>query len=621
MCGIAGVFGPDASLTTMDVVRSMANSLVHRGPDDEGYFADQTAAFGFRRLAIIDRKNGRQPMRNEEGNVISICNGEIFNFRDLRDQLEKRQHRFKTECDAEILPHLYEEYGQGFVSHLRGQFAIALYDSQRRQLILARDHFGVCPLFYATVGSSLLFASEIKALLEHPGISKRVNLEGLDQILCFPGLVSPTTMFEGIRSLPGGQMLLVNEHGLVQQEYWDLEYPAIGDPVRDDGEQAQIDELEALLSQSVKDRLQSEVPVGLYLSGGLDSSLIAEMARRAAPGAQYSTFAVSFGKRPMCESRYQRLMAEKIGSRHYDISFDEVDVIARIQRTVYHAESPIRETYDTACQALSETASRKQVRVVLTGQGADELFAGYIGYRYDLHRLSRRSRQEVIDPVEREIRERLWGDGGIVYDNDYASLQQLKTRLYSQHVRDALPTFDVFRQSPVNQSRLANRHPIHQRSYLDLKLRLADHLLGDHGDRMSMAHTVEARHPFLDVSIADFVRTLPVEAKVNGWCEKYILKRLAAKMLPPEIVDREKFGWYAYSTPELLRRRVPWIEETLSPDRIRREGYFDPNFVTNLKKLYSTPGFKLRQPFERDLMALIISFNVFLEVFEMPTIN
>lgn len=615
MCGIAGYFDPSGSpLPGMDALQQMTRRIAHRGPDDEHYYVNGCAGLGFRRLALLDRQSGRQPVLSEDGSVASICNGEILNYRALRRELEEKGHVFHGYCDAEVLPHLYEEFGVGLLEKLSGQFAFAIYDARARKLFLARDHFGICPLFYTKVGSAVVFASEVKALLAYPGVECRLDMTGFDQVLSFPGLVSPSTMFKGIISLASGHYVIATGDGVREAEYWDLDYPVLNELPAAETEDRYAEELTGLLAESVRERLVSDTPVGLYLSGGLDSSLVAALAHQEERNCVRQTFSVSFQGKANCEREHQQAVVRATGAVHRDVEFDSGSVLDRLKDAVYHAECPLRETYDTACLALAESAKASGCSVVLTGQGADELFAGYIGYRYDQFRAQGRAAAHG-NGQEKLLNEKLWGDSTIGYD-DYGAIARLKQQLYSQELLSQLPQFDCFERSPVNQAKLRNRHRIHQRSYLDLKLRLADHLLGDHGDRMSMAHAVEARHAFLDLKIVNFVRRLPVEMKLNGWCEKFILKRVAAGLVPECIVEREKFAWFAPGSPDLLKAGRPWVEELLEDGRIRRQGIFNPEFVRALKSQYSSNSFKLQHPIEMDLMAVLLTFQIFMEIFQ-----
>lgn len=616
MCGIVGFFDPDHGvMADPALVQAMSTKLAHRGPNAYGCFLDRGLGLGFRRLCIIGVNNGDQPLSNEDGSVVSICNGELYQYKQIKRELQRKGHTFHTDSDTEILPHLYEEQEMSFLPGLNGQFAFALYDSKKSALFLARDHFGVNPLFYTFVGRTLVFASEIKAILEYPGVTRAVNITGLDQIFTFPGLVSPETMFAGIYSLKSGHYLRYSADGCEVREYWDVVYPRKEDIDLNHNEQYFAERLSELLLRSTCRRLAADVPVGVYLSGGLDSSLVAALTRELTPDISRHSFSISFKGEEMCEGEHQKRMADAISSEHHDVVFDGAEVASRLDSVLYHTECPLKESYDTACMALSKTAKANGVSVVLTGQGADEIFAGYIGYRFDT--FNSNGHKAVQSLEEQKLREKLWGDPAVAYEGNYAKSKQTKALLYSDAVK-ALPEHDSCEKLAINKERIRGRHPIHQRSYLDLKLRLADHLLGDHGDRMTMASAVEGRHPFLDLEVMKFAVELPPELNLNGFNEKYILKKAARPFLPAAIVEREKFGWYAPGSPALLRSQPRWVEETISRDKIRKQGYFNPDYVEELKCRYSKRGFMLNQPFESDLIMIVLTFTMLVDMFNLP---
>lgn len=619
MCGIAGVLDLRGSRPVDPaVLRAMTASLEHRGPDSAGYFEQAGLGLGFRRLRIIDLEGGEQPMTNEDGSLVLVCNGEIFNHRELRCELEQRGHRFRSRCDVEVLLHLYEEHGAGLLNRINGQFAFALYDRGEEALLLARDPFGVNPLHYTVQDGQLIFASEIKSILAHPQVPRAVDLTGLDQVLSLPGLVSPRTIFQGISSLKSGHYLQVRGSDLQIAEYWDLDYPAANEVLDERPESFYVERLAESFARSVELRLRSDVEVGFYLSGGLDSSLIAAMIHRLSPERVRHSFSISFPAMEMSEEPYQRVVAASVGSVHHDIPFDWDEIAVRFRDMIYHCECPVKETYNTCSMALSEAARRAGVTVVLTGEGADELFAGYVGYRFDGSGRRGHRLDDLEEALESEARERLWGDASLFYETDHVGWREVKRALYSDHLNQRFGEFEFLNFELVNRERIRGRHPVHQRSYLDFKLRLADHLISDHGDRMAMANSIEARYPFLDPDLVRLAARIPPGLKLNGLQEKYILKKVAEPLLPGGIVRREKFGFHAPGTPYLLQQGVGWVQDMLSTERIRRGGYFNPEVVDHLKAEYSRPGFRLNLPFETDLLAIVLSFEVLRDVFGLP---
>jgi len=621
MCGFAGYLDMRKERQIdRGLLEKMTDKLVHRGPDSAGYFIADNVGLGFRRLSIIDLEGGDQPLFNEDESVVVVCNGEIYNYRELRSSLVKKGHTFRTGSDIEVLAHLYEEDGVDFINKLNGQFAFALLDRKQRKLLLARDHFGVNPLYYTIVDDVLIFASEIKAILAHPMVKREVDLTGLDQIFSFPGIVSPRTMFKNISSLKSGGFLLANSHANVG-EYWDLDYPRIGEVDYKQTEAGYVDNLRSHVEQAVGYRLQADVPVGFYLSGGQDSSMIAAQIHKLSPHVQRHSFSIAFTDNEINEQKYQRMMAQISNSVHHEIIFDWSEISDRLTDMVYHCECPVKETYNTCSYALSEAARKAGIKVVLSGEGADELFAGYVGYRYDQFDNRRRQRRDLETVLEDEIRTRLWGDKNVFYENDYYPLLEIKSAIYSEQVNRLFPQFDCVNFEIVNKERLQGRHFIHQRSYLDFKLRLADHLLSDHGDRMALANSVECRYPFLDIDLVEFAREIPPDLKLNEFTEKYILKKVAQDLVPQQILKREKFGFRAPGSPFLLQQNLEWINDLLSYERIKRQGYFNADTIETLKSQYSQPGFKLHPHLELDLLIIVLTFNLLVDLFELPSLN
>ncbi len=622
MCGFAGLIDTRGERRVdEEVLKRMTSTLTHRGPDSSGYFVDHNIGLGFRRLSIIDLTGGDQPIFNEDGSVVLMCNGEIYNYLELKHTLLEKGHVFRTASDVEVLLHLYEEKGTGLLDQLNGQFAFVIYDIKQNRLLLARDQFGINPLYYTLADGCLIFASEIKAILEHPQVTRKVDLTGLDQIFSFPGLVSPRTAFSNIESLPGGHYLIVQDGVVTEREYWDLDYPNHGDLGYQFSESYYVETLTELFTQSVRYRLQSDVPVGFYLSGGLDSSMIGAMIRRVSPDTTRHSFSIGFTEKAISETKYQQLMARQVASSHHEIIFGWSEILERLPAMIYHCECPVKETYNTCSMALSRAAKDAGVTVVLTGEGADELFAGYVGYRFDQLGLRDAQPFDVDTILEEELREKLWGDRNLFYEIDQYAFRDIKSALYSSGVNELYAGFDCLEHSLVNQSRLQGRHPVHQRSYLDFKLRLSDHLISDHGDRMALANSVEARYPFLDLNLIEFSRQIPPDLKLNNFTEKYILRRVAEDLVPPAVLNREKYGFHAPGSPYLLQQKDPWIQDLLSYERIKRQGYFNPDTVERLKQRYGQPGFRLNLPFESDLLLIVLSFGIFLDVFQLPSLN
>ena len=624
MCGITGIFSLEKGreFEKREIVQRMADSIHHRGPDDSSVFLNGQAAFGFRRLSIVDLLHGNQPFYSPDKSIVLICNGEIFNYKQLRHDLEKKGHVFFTNCDVEVIIFLYLEYGLDFLNKINGQFAFSLYDQQKEMLFIARDQFGICPLYYTLLDNVFIFASEIKALLQYPGMPRDADLGALDQIFTFPAAIAPTTFFKHIKSLQPGHYAIVKSTGIEIKEYWDLDYPSAEFAYEQRSESYYIEELEHLLRQSVKYRLMADVPVGFYLSGGLDSSIIGGIMRSLMNGDPLNSFSICFGNSPenkdINESHYQRIMSQHIGSVHNEIEFNWDNLDAKLNDVIYYSESPLKETYNVCSIALSQRASSQNIKVILSGEGSDELFGGYAGYKFDMQRNGSMVDKDLEYLMEDQVRKTLWGDENFIYEKNEYEFRSTKEALYSVKVNDRYSSFDCLKRPAVEHTKLKGRSLFHKRAYTDFKLRLAGHLIADHGDRMTFANSVEGRYPFLDINLIEFARKVPTNLLLKDMVEKYVLKKVASRYIPDEIIKREKFGFVAPGSPQLLKNCREWANDILSYDRLKRQGYFNPDTIERLKKIYGKDGFILNPPYDSDLLIIIITFNMFLDVFKVP---
>ncbi len=618
MCGICGFIDKDLTDNKMQIIKKMTNKLTHRGPDDEDYIVKNDIAFGFKRLSIVDLQGGRQPITNEDNSIVIICNGEIFNHKELRTHLIEKGHKFKTKSDVEVILHLYEEYDIKFLNALNGQFAFVIYDFNKNQLFSARDQAGIAPFYYTMTDGCFIFASEIKAILEHPKVKKEVDLVALDQILTFPSLVSPRTMFKDIYSLQNGHYITLNEGDKLEiNEYWDLNYTKEDEKLNQFTSEEYLMKLEKLLLSSVSSRLEADVPVGLYLSGGLDSSLIAGVAKSVDKINTKLTFSIDFEDDNISESKYQKIMSKHIDSTHKEITFDFKNEINNLKQVIYHSEYPLKETYNLASIRLSEMVKKQNIKVVLSGEGADELFGGYIGYKYD----KLRSKGDSTLLEEATLQEKIFANPSFTYEKRFTENKKVKEKLYSRKINELYEEIDCLNHPVLRKNKIENREVFDLRSYVDFKLRLVDNLLADHGDRMGFANSVEVRYPFLDKRIIEFATLMPTELKLNGFDGKYALKKIAEKYIPKEIIKRPKTPFVAPGSAELLKLNDPYINDLLSYERIKREGYFNPDTIEELKEKYTQDGFKLEAPYEDDLLFIVITFGIFLELFNMPLLN
>ena len=608
-------FGAEMNEGDRPIIEKMNAKLLHRGPDAQDTLLLENLAFGFSRLSIIGLANGMQPLYNEDKSLVLICNGEIFNYIELRDELKKRGHSFGSDSDVEVILHLYEEAGIDFLNRLNGQFAFALFDMKEKSLFCARDQMGIVPLYYTIVRDTFIFGSEIKAILQHPSVIREIDMIGLDQVLTFPGLISPRTMFKNIHSLENGHYLRVDQRGrLEKKEYWDLIYPEGEVMMNGKSEEYYIDRLEELFERSIRLRLRADVPLGLYLSGGLDSAMITMKVNQMHPGIRKEAFSIDFEDSNISETAYQVLIANESNSNLNKKTFFFQDIQERLQQAIYHCECPLRETYNTASLSLSESTRAKGIKVILSGEGSDELFAGYVGYRFDKMR-GMQPAGNGSSALEGSLRRKVWDDESMAYEFNFSDFNHVKKGIYSDSVNAAFEEINCLNYHVVNKERLANRSMMNKRSYLDFKLRLVDHLVSDHGDKMALANAVEARYPFLDKDLAEFSTQIPAVLKLNGFTEKYILKRMAARFVPEVVIQREKFGFVAPGSPYLLQNNTEYINDLLSYDLIKKQGYFDPERIRVLSNAYRQQGFVLNFPFESDLLITVITFGILLDEF------
>lgn len=618
MCGICGVI--DLRLRNRidpDILWRMNKRLEHRGPDQADIKILDNVGMGFTRLSIIDLLGGMQPLYNEDHSLVLICNGEIFNYKELNNELIQKGHAFRTKSDCECILHLYEEYGEDFLDLLNGQFAFFLYDQKRKRAMCVRDQVGIAPFYYTITNGLLIFASEIKAILEHPDVERKLDLVGLDQVMTFPGLISPRTLFCNISSLPPGHCLVINDSCEVQvKQYWDVVYPKIGEMEYSTDENYYTEKLDELLTNAVKCRLQSDVPVGFYVSGGLDSSVIAGKIFEIDPFLKQS-FSIDFADRDISEGKYQRTMVDYIHATHNVHRLDVDEIMRSMRDVVYHAECVIKESYNTATKKLSQMAHEKGIKVVLTGEGADELFGGYIGYRFDkLNQMM--PRQKVPNLKEEEaLREQAFGDYDFLYEKNFYAFNKIKKGIYSDSVNASFDQINCLNHFVINQERIKDVDVLHKRSYVDFKLRMAEHLLGDHGDRMVFSNSVEARFPFLDKNVIEFVMKIPPSLKLKDFDEKYILKKVAKKCVPSVILDRPKFAFTAPGTSEFIKWNKKYIDEILSYDSIKKHGIYNADKVERLKKEYMKEDFKLNMPYDNDYLMIVLTTELLINEFNM----
>ncbi|MGH8229588.1 MAG: asparagine synthase (glutamine-hydrolyzing) [Steroidobacteraceae bacterium] len=604
MCGIAGALMMDGTAAPPDLEKMIA-TLRHRGPDGMNHLYRPPCLLAHARLSIIDLETGDQPIANEDETIWTVLNGEIFNFIELRVELEGLGHRFHTRSDTEVIVHAYEEYGLRFVERLNGQFAIALWDIPRQRLVLARDRVGIRPLFYTRIRGLLLFASEIKAILAAVPQAAVIDERGIAQIFTFWATVGQRTAFKGIQSLPPGHLLVVEEGKDRLERYWDWTFPA-GSSRSDLTLQAAAEELRALLTDAVRLQLRSDVPVGAYLSGGLDSSGIAALTARIS-GTTLRTFSITFDDPEFDESEYQRQMAEHLGVQHTAVRCSYRDIGEAFPDLIRHTEAPVLRTAPVPLMLLSRHVRDSGYKVVMTGEGADEVFGGYDLFKEGKIRrfwaqqpqsrwrpllLSRLYPYLAHSPVaNRHFAQSFFGQRLEELDNPfYAHLPRWATtrgifRLLSAPFRAALersnPEEELAAELPSSFDGWA---PLARDQYIEVKTLLQGYLLSSQGDRVSTANSVEGRVPYLDHRVIELVNALSPRYKLRALREKVLLRKALEGLVPQGILARVKQPYRAPDCRSFFEdgRPLPYVEELLSASNLRRTGYFDAGAVGRL---------------------------------------
>ncbi len=601
MCGITGWATLDSRKPppegAQDLLHAMCERMVHRGPDSEGFMISSGVALGMRRLAIIDLVTGEQPVFNEDQTVAVILNGEIYNYRSLRVDLERRGHSFRSESDTEVLPHLYEVYGDEMVQHLNGMFAFALWDLKRHRLLIARDRFGEKPLYWGVFDNTLLFASEPKVLLAHPAVKTSLNFQALRQYLSFDYVPAPLSIYQGIHKLPAAHILTLEDEQIETKAYWRLSYQK---QVPMPSESDAAEQLQELLADSVRMRLVSDVPLGVLLSGGIDSSAVTALAVRASSDP-VKTFSISFAEASFDESSYARAVAKFLGTDHHEERLSANLAANLVGEIGSWMDEPFSDPSLVPTYLLSRF-TRKHVTVALGGDGGDELFAGYPMYRgvrwADFYsRLPLALKRGLIEPLVRLLpvkTKNLSFDfkaqrfiTGAKYDpvtrhhvwfGSFTPDEQL--RLLAPDVL-AASEGDIYLQARQMLAACDAKDMVEQMQNLDTRLYLAEDILTK-VDRASMAVSLEVRAPFLDPRVAEFAASLPANYKLKGQKTKHILKRAVANLLPPFVTRRGKKG-FGVPVAEWLKGKLrPLARDLLSPERVRRAGVFNSDYVTKL---------------------------------------
>lgn len=599
MCGIIGFVNSDQQQPANErIARAMNQAIVHRGPDDEGFYVNGNVALGMRRLSIIDLSGGHQPISNEDGSVWVVFNGEIYNYRELRELLLARGHQLKTNSDTETIVHLYEDYGDELVQHLNGMFGFALWDERRRRLLVARDRMGEKPLYFTQTNEAFIFASELKALVEHPAVERRVNLLALRKYLQYEFVPSPHTMIEGVQKLPPAHRLIFENGRWRTERYWQLSYG--GERLKLSEEEA-AEEVRRRLREAVRMRLVADVPLGVLLSGGIDSSAMAQLACEAA-GGRVKTFSIAFEEKSFDESSYARKVAAQLGTEHYEKRFTEremLDIVPEIPRLL---DEPLGDGSLIPTFLLSKF-TRERVTVALGGDGGDELFAGYPTYgAHRVARLYQRLPQFVrgglIEPAvaalpvstenlsfdfkaKRFVRgaSHAAGTRHTIWMGSYDAEQQRE--LLRPEIIAACPDEEVFDEVLPYDRANGNDNLTERMMKLDATHYLSECVLFK-VDRASMAASLETRAPFLDHTFVEFVLKLPVDMKLKGFTGKYILKKAMRGHLPDDVIDRPKKGFGMPVAKWVKGELRGFVRDTFAPERLNRRGLFNADYVQRL---------------------------------------
>lgn len=614
MCGIAGILNIDSKRAFEEnLIFQMVSALNHRGPDESGVYIDKNIHLGHSRLSIIGLTTGTQPITNEDESLWIVYNGEVFNYIEIKQDLEKRGHHFKTTTDTEVILHLYEELGPDCLSELNGQFAIAIWDSGKKELFIARDRVGICPLYYTFQNGRFIFASEIKAILLDPGVQRNIDLKSLAQVFTCWTTIGARTIFKDIHQLcPGHLMVIKNGKGsMVQRPYWKL--PCYMPEQQWSGTQEEAAEkLRYLLEDAVRLRLRADVPVGAYLSGGLDSSIITSIISRKFNN-RLKSFSLGFEEKSFDEGAYQSEMVAYLGTDHHQTYISNQHVRDFFSTVIGHCEIPVLRTSPVPLFILSGLVEQSQIKVVLTGEGADEVFGGYnIFKEAKIRSFWARHPQSQCRPL---LLERLYPyifknpSRGRAFLQKFFSVNEkdLIDPLMSHQKRwqntgkcmtffsnDVLTELESFDSLDDLHKRLpedfGKRDVFSRAQWLEMDIFMSNYLLSSQGDRVAMAHSVELRLPFLDHRIIDFAARLPAKWKINGLKEKFILKKAYENQLPQNIVNRPKQPYRAPIGQAFFEQGKTSLNDHMNLNRLANANLFNVKKVTNLFEKYIKQG-------------------------------
>jgi asparagine synthase (glutamine-hydrolysing) len=604
MCGIAGVleFGENWRADS-GALRRMCEVMKHRGPDDEGFFVEGRVGLGMRRLSIVDLSTGQQPISNEDGSIVIVFNGEIYNHRALREQLILRGHHYRTQSDTETIVHLYEEYGKDCVQQLRGMFAFAIWDGKRKSLFIARDRLGIKPLYYRLTPQNFIFGSEIKVLLAHPGVQASFNRNALPEYLGFGYLSGEETFYEGVHKLMPGHRLEIGAQGDLRiEQYWDLN-PASAEEVQD--EAYYVESYRDLLEGAVQSHLMSDVPLGVFLSGGLDSSAVAALMTKIRR-EPIETFSVGYSEQAYSELPYARTVAEHLKSVHHEVLVSREDFFGVLPKLIWHEDEPIVWPSSVSLFFVAELA-RQRVKVVLTGEGSDETLSGYSRYAFTLKNVGfdrvyrgvvprgmRRLAREFIGKslligahARRKLSHTFLGVDGeswssFYFDNFFSAFSESdQNDLLADEFRAQISEGSAYR-NVLGYWEKSSGNLLQRMLYTDIKTYLVELLMKQ--DNMSMAASIESRVPFLDHALAEWAMRVPANVQIRGSGGKQILKKAMEGLLPREIIYRQKLGFPTPWNGWLAGVRLDAIEQLLLEPRSLERGFFRRGAIERLMR-------------------------------------
>jgi asparagine synthase (glutamine-hydrolysing) len=594
MCGICGVYGDNTPSDS--ILQEMTETLQHRGPNSDGFYQDSSISLGMRRLSIIDLEGGDQPIHNEDESVWTVFNGEIYNYQSLRNSLEDSGHTFYTDSDTEVIVHLYEEHGPSFVERLNGMFALSVWDNDRERLVLARDRMGIKPLYYAPLDDRLVFGSEIKCILTEGTIDPVVDQTALHQYVGYEYVPTPRTILEGVQKLPPAHVLVADSDGFKTSKYWDFSFES----KKTAGVDHLIEEVLNALDQAVERRLISDVPLGAFLSGGIDSSLMVALMDRHTDGP-VSTFSIGFDDKSYNELSFAQTVADRFSTDHHEQVLTDNDVLELIEDGfVEYLDDPIADTSIFPTYLVSQMASN-DVTVALSGDGSDELFAGYERYRasrianyyeripksvrrpFEIPILSlspRDQKRGLVNMGQRFVEGTRLPQEGHHIRWQYFIPPAERNRLYGRKLRDHINEEPLKLVDEMYKKSSGDDQLDHEQ-YVSCRMYLVDDILPK-VDRMSMANSLEARVPYLDHKFVETVAQVPSSYRLKGLTTKYILKKAAEQLLPKEIVHRQKQGFSVPMKQWLRGDLETFMREILDITRIRRQGYFDSDRVSEM---------------------------------------